>query len=49
MNSTLNTHTSRLGLHVIVVVEQSHKLIITFKNTLLALIFNKEELLSGVF
>jgi hypothetical protein len=49
MKTIINTQTSLTGLHVIEVVEQSHKLIFPFKNTCLALISSEEELFSGVF
>ena len=38
-----------LGLHVIVAVVQPHRLIFSFKNTCLALIFSEIGLLFGVF
>jgi hypothetical protein len=49
LNLAGNTYTSRLGLYVIVVAEQSHKVISTFNITCLAIIFSEEKLFSGVF
>ena len=49
MSSAAKTYTSPLGLYVIVVAEQPHKLISTFKNTCLELSFSVKKLFSGVF
>ncbi len=49
MISVAKTYTSPLDLYVIVVAEQPHKLISSFKNTCLELSFSVKKLFAGVF